>query len=91
MKKFIEYKETIIDYVFTPVYENSKKIEVEKNKFKHKGCVKHIFFLKDIYKNGNPTGKTERIYLDVAHLKLIIKECEDIEKLEMVKEIEEWY
>jgi len=91
MKKIIDIKETIIDYAFTPIYENSKKIEVESGKFAHKGYVKQIFFLKDIYKNGNPTGKTERIYLDVAHLKLIIKECEEIEKLETIKEIDEWY
>lgn len=83
MKKFIENKNTIIEYAYTPVYIDSKMVEIEKGIFKHKGYVRSIFYLQDIYNEHGQAIGVERIWLDLDHLKMIIKECEEINKLEI--------
>ena len=87
MKKFIEKNNTVIEYDFTPSYKDSKKIEVEPNIFKHQGSVQSIYYFKDIYDKHGNTGKVKRIYLDLDHLKEILKLCEEIQLLEENKTI----
>jgi len=89
MKKFIDNNDTVIEYGFNPVYEDSKKVEVETGIFKHKGYLKNVYYHQKIYDNVGDTGKTRKIWLDINHLKQIIEAVEEIQNTEINMELED--
>lgn len=79
MKKHLENRDTIISFRFVPVYEENKRVEVSEGVFKHRNEILNIYFYEDnMDQYGNVIGQ-KRIWLDLKHLKEIIKEIEIIE------------
>ena len=79
MKKYLENRDTVISFKITPIYEENKMVEVSESLFKYKNYIDNIYFYEDERDQyGNVIGQ-KRIFLDIRHLKEIIKEVETIE------------